>query len=304
MFSEALAGGNLEQVMICIDFVKVMSQSALTGRGFTEGSFSVNEDGKHVEKNWSYFPREYLFSKRIAVLALETIFPREISVDEQAEFRARHKYLNDGTRAGDSHLFTNDYRKGMRPIFEHSLDNISRILKGRQFSAEQLNYYQEILEICYQQGIQYEIILSPCHGAAVLAYDEMGKSSDFFTFKREVVELEHEMALKYRHTPKGICDFTVVSGLNISEFLNLEVPEKKGYSDPLHYTKEVGGEVLRIISSEIGDEFGVRVNLGEMDGHLKSNMRDIHSYRELQPDVSDWVEQVVLESQNAMGTDS
>jgi hypothetical protein len=147
-------------------------------------------------------------------------------------------------------------------------------------SESTLNYYKQILDIAYRDGIEVEIIVSPFHASLLEALDEVGLWSIFENWKKSLVEINEYLSRKYKVPAFSVWDYSGYNSINTEAVPPLNDTENlmMWFWDGTHFRPELGeiilDQLLDYKSDErtIPEDFGTIINSQNID-HVQSDMR-------------------------------
>jgi len=146
--------------------------------------------------------------------------------------------------------------------FESSIRAYYQNHNHYQLSEAHLKSFQEVVELCKDNNIELKIFISPSHATQ---WESIAQTEHWHTFeqwKRELVNI----------TP--VWDF---SGYNTITTEPLE-DIMTYYTDSSHYTESVGnliiGKMYLDESKEIPEDFGILINLNNIEQHLVNISQD------------------------------
>ncbi|MGY6530727.1 MAG: hypothetical protein ACXITR_12465 [Cyanobacterium sp.] len=170
--------------------------------------------------------------------------------------------------------------------FENSIRVYYQNHNQYQLSEDHLKSFQEVVKLCKDNNIELKIFISPSHATQ---WESIAQTEHWHTFeqwKRELVNI----------TP--VWDF---SGYNTITTEPLE-DTMTYYTDSSHYNESVGnliiGKMYYDESNEIPEDFGVLINLNNIEQHLVKISRDRQLWKKNNEEEVKLVNEVYLKWQN------
>ena len=213
---------------------------------------------------------KYLFDISVLKNSISTIFNKNHI----------NPYLENGLRYTDSsmvpengHLFASiKYEKADKNYL-----NVNNTYLGTQRSS--FDDFKSILEICYKNDINLEIIFGPMHIRYFETFDYYFGLETYYKWKKNLVLLADEISKSHNRKPFKIIDFSVYHYFT-SEMVPLK-PEiaMQYYWESSHYKKELGDIVLdRLLDISPYKDFGIELNSQNIDNHIKKLRDDREKY--------------------------
>lgn len=158
--------------------------------------------------------------------------------------------------------------------------------------------FERILDKAYHHNVKVTLFISPSHARQWEVLDRVQGYELFEVFKRRLVKVNENIALKNGKKPFDLWDFTGYGTLTTEDVPDMKNGKMKWYRDSSHYTKELGDIVLdRMFDGNFsgGQEypnFGVILTSKNIEKHLQklrmdriqwqaSHPSDMHEIREL-----------------------
>lgn len=133
----------------------------------------------------------------------------------------------------------------------------------------------EILELCYKNDIELDIVFGPSHIRQWEAFDYYKDYETLLTWKKDLVEIVQKVANKFNKIPFRIVDFAVYN-----EYTSEKIPTEENQSmvyhyEGSHYKPKLGEILLKSLSSGYyHNNFGVELNIQNIDNHLQKLRED------------------------------
>ena len=137
----------------------------------------------------------------------------------------------------------------------------------------------EILELCYKNDIELDIVFGPSHIRQWEAFDYYKDYETLLTWKKDLVEIVQKVANKFNNIPFRIVDFAVYN-----EYTSEKIPTEENQSmvyhyEGSHYKPKLGEMLLKSLSSgDYHNNFGVELNNNNIDSHLQKLREDRNKF--------------------------
>jgi hypothetical protein len=241
-FKHALAyQQDIEQVIIGIDF------------------FMFN----HYLKNLENFDEERLGKK----VGFEDLINNSLSLDTlESSIITFETNFNKKNQSSYQESTKNRFRRWLTNFL-----SFEGFYKTYSLSKKQLNYFQEIINLCQQNNIDVKVFISPTHATQYEAIAVAGLWSTFEKWKREITKI----------TP--VWDF---SGYNSITTEKID-EQMNNYIDNSHYSPQTGNIVInRLLSYQLDTvpaDFGVLINQDNIEFHLNKIRTDQEKWQQNNP---------------------
>lgn len=277
----------LVQIVLSIDFFQFNANKAVTP-DFLESRLSISYKGSQVG-----YPLQEVVSVLSSidglVASIETIFKQNNS---------RQIILNNGQQNHTANKMKIVKQGGHRNAFLQSEEDYIKYIyfpkpaKKFDFSSVETGtdsflIFRLLIEECYRKDIDTKILISPSHARQWETLAASGLWDKWEFWKKELVRLNEEAAVKYGRKPFALWDF---SGYNT--YTTESVPpigdtrtEMKWYWESSHYRSELGDIVLdRIFNVSrpertVADDFGVLLTAESLNRHLLKIRSTREKYR-------------------------
>ena len=176
-------------------------------------------------------------------------------------------------------------------------DYVERVYKDFTFEKKEiktLDYFRDIIEFCYENNIDLRLFISPAHARQWEVINAMGLWSDWELWKRKMVEISEETAMKQHKKPFQLVDF---SGYSL--YSTEPVPREAGkavkwYRDTAHFLPSLGDIILDQlfgnVTSEVNckEQFGILISSKNINEHLQCINQEHGQYVRTHPqDIKD-----------------
>lgn len=290
----------LKQVLYVLDFKQFNAYRENAG-DFTENRLSVT----YNEQDNTYY---YLSDFIPTVLSIKA-FSQSINTIWRSSAKKSTTYLANGQRDwhGDllfrtamqnygsySKLFSEEEKslfftrsKNHVPLYVESFFN--QISKINAFDL-----FRRLVQIAIRDNIDLRFEIGPSHARYFESYRLMGNWFLWEEWKRTLVRILEEEAVKAGVKPFPLWDF---SGFNPLTMELVPQPDDKKtrmkwYFEASHYTTDLGDLIQdRVFDHKepgrtVPDYFGVLITSKNIEGHLKNIREENRRFRELQPSVA------------------
>lgn len=147
--------------------------------------------------------------------------------------------------------------------------------------------FQDLIGECYSKGIDLKIIISPSHARQWEALASIGLWNKWEFWKRELVRINKEVAVKYEKKIFPLWDFSGYNVYTVEIVPELEdkVTEMQWYLESSHYNNKLGELVLdrvfnyRHPKRQVAEGFGVLIDSKNIDRHLLKIQKERENYR-------------------------
>lgn len=130
--------------------------------------------------------------------------------------------------------------------------------------------FEEIIRLCYENDIELDIIFGPSHIRQWEALDFYLGYDNWLKWKKDVVVSVNNIAHKYHKKQFRVVDFSVYHLFTAEIVPTSPKSQMKYHWEASHYKNELGLIVLdRLNGGEENLDFGVELNLQNIDSHLK-----------------------------------
>lgn len=259
-FEKAINQGNLEKVLIVADWIM----------------FNTKEMKKTSDFE-TYFNSPYIYNYLLSIDSFKDSF---LTIKNQKEGT---QYLENGQRdhnfnwknilksGGHLKKMNNDEKNYYRA---YSVNYTYKDTRKQSFPD-----FEEIIELCYENEIELDIIFGPSHIRQWEAFAYYHDYDIWLQWKKDVVLSIEKVASKYYKKPFRVMDFSVYHPLTAEEVPKDPKVQMKWHWEGSHYKHELGLIVLdRLTGKSQYKDFGVKVDSTNIDKHLENLKKDRHIF--------------------------
>ncbi len=257
---EAILQGKLKKVLLVADW-----------RMFNDVSMKKVIDFETYFENRNIY--KYLLNYKVFQDSLFTIKNKNIVSLYNNNGQMKEDYLNKIVLSNGGHYKT--MIKEEKNYYKELSDN--NLYKDTQKSS--LLDFIEILELCYKNDIELDIVFGPSHIRQWEAFDYYKDYEALLTWKKDLVEIVQKVANKFNNIPFRIVDFAVYN-----EYTSEKIPTEENQSmvyhyEGSHYKPKLGEMLLKSLSSgDYHNNFGVELNNNNIDSHLQKLREDRNKF--------------------------
>ncbi|MGJ0312873.1 hypothetical protein [Aliarcobacter cryaerophilus] len=257
---EAILQGKLKKVLLVADW-----------RMFNDVSMKKVIDFETYFENRNIY--KYLLNYKVFQDSLFTIKNKNIVSLYNNNGQMKEDYLNKIVLSNGGHYKT--MIKEEKNYYKELSDN--NLYKDTQKSS--LLDFIEILELCYKNDIELDIVFGPSHIRQWEAFDYYKDYETLLTWKKDLVEIVQKVANKFNNIPFRIVDFAVYN-----EYTSEKIPTEENQSmvyhyEGSHYKPKLGEMLLKSLSSgDYHNNFGVELNNNNIDSHLQKLKEDRNKF--------------------------
>ena len=257
---EAILQGKLKKVLLVADW-----------RMFNDVNMKQVADFETYFENRNIY--KYLLNYKVFQDSLFTIKNKNIVSLYNNNGQMKEDYLNKIVLSNGGHYKT--MIKEEKNYYKELSDN--NLYKDTQKSS--LLDFIEILELCYKNDIELDIVFGPSHIRQWEAFDYYKDYETLLTWKKDLVEIVQKVANKFNNIPFRIVDFAVYN-----EYTSEKIPTEENQSmvyhyEGSHYKPKLGEMLLKSLSSgDYHNNFGVELNNNNIDSHLQKLREDRNKF--------------------------
>ena len=257
----ANAVSHLKQVIIGVDFYQF--HAGLQPKPeFKEGRLAVNANNQPNP----FFTKDYL-PTLLSINSTVTSFEEVSGLAKDKDIYLVNGFKLDVLQGGD-----------LRSFKVNESGYVQGVYKGFTFEKNGINtfnYFREIIEFCYENNIDVRFFIPPAHARQWEVINLMGLWPDWELWKRKMVEISEEIAIKRQRKPFQIIDFSGYSIYSTESVPRNADKVMKWYRDSSHFLPPLGDIILdRLfgnLASEVSckEQFGVLISSININEHLQ-----------------------------------
>jgi len=263
-FKYALKQGNLKKVLLVADY----------------RMFNLLKQ-KHVQDFESYFDDKNIYSLLFSIDvfkdSLLTIIGGERNTIYLENGQRDHNYNWKNILKNGGHLKT--MRRDEKDYYKDYPTNYTyKDTKKKSFPD-----FEEIVKLCYENNIDLDIIFGPSHIRQWEALNYYLGYDKWLKWKKDVVLSVNKIAKQENKKQFRIMDFSVYHSLTAEKVPTDKNTKMKYHWEASHYKNELGKIVLdRLVGDSEFKDFGVELNLDNIDEHLKQQAIKRTQYIDIQ----------------------
>lgn len=281
----AAAVTQIKQVIIGVDFYQFHAGLGPKSE-FEEGRLAVDVNNAPNP----LFTKDYLPTLLSIDSAVES-FKETFDLGKDKDIYFINGFKLDTFHGGDLSSF-----KGIER------DYVDLVYKGFVFEKNGINtfdYFRNIIRICHENNIELRLFIPPAHARQWEVLNAMGLWPEWELWKRKMVEVNEETAMKLHKKPFQLVDF---SGYSL--YSTEPVPREAGsimkwYRDTAHFLPSLGDIILDQlfdhVTEEVGckEQFGILMSSKNINEHLQCINKKHEQYVKTHPeDIKDIAELV------------
>lgn len=150
-----------------------------------------------------------------------------------------------------------------------------------------LDEFRGLIRLAHRHGIDLRFFISPSHARQWETLAAAGLWDKWEEWKRLIAQINSEEAKYAEHEAFPLWDFSGYDTISTEEVPRAgEARLMRWYTDSSHYTPAAGDVMLdrlfglQVAGREIPDDFGIRMNSVNLDGHLANIRAARQRYRE------------------------
>jgi hypothetical protein len=258
-FENTLKKGNLEKVLLVADFIMFNANKQK----------SINEFETYFQNKSIY---NFLFSVDTLIDSLLTIKGGS-GTNYYDNGQIFHDYSQKNIDEVNGHIEV--FRKNEKVYYEKNPDNYL-------YSDTKLNSFddfEKIVKQSYENNIELDIIFGPSHIRQWESFNYRKSFNQWLQWKKDVVISVNKIAHQQNKKQFRIMDFSVYHNLTAEKVPTDKDTKMKYHWEASHYKNELGLVVLdRLIGDSNFNDFGIELNLQNIDEHLKQQEIKRHKF--------------------------
>jgi len=259
-FKYALNQGNLKKVLLVVDY-RMLN----------------NKTQKSVQDFESYFENKNIYNLLFSIDVLKDSLLTIKGGDNSSI------YLDNGQRE-HNHNWKNILKNGGH--FETMKKDEKTYYKDyptnytyKDTKKKSFPDFEEIVKLCYENNIELDIIFGASHIRQWEALNYYLGYDKWLQWKKDVLISVNKIANQHNKKQFIIMDFSVYHKLTAEKVPTDKNTKMKYHWESSHYKNELGKIVLdRLIGDSEYTDFGVELNLENIDKHLKQQEINRHKF--------------------------
>jgi hypothetical protein len=259
-FKYALNQGKLKKVLLVVDY-----------RMFNESRQKENHDFETYFENKSIY--DLLFSINVLKDSLLTIIGGD----------SASIYLENGQRE-HNHNWKNILKDGghlevMKKDEKNYYKDYPTNYTYKDTNKKSFPDFEKIVKLSYENNIELDIIFGPSHIRQWEALNYYLGYEKWLQWKKDVVLSVNKIANQQNKKQFRIMDFSVYHKLTAEKVPTNKDTKMQYHWESSHYKNELGLIVLdRLVGDSEFNNFGVELNLDNIDEHLKQQEINRHNF--------------------------
>ncbi len=252
--------GNLKQVLLVADW-----------RMFNEINMRQTSD---IERYFDkFFIYAYLINYKTLTDSYFTIKNQGAKAQHHANGQMDNSFLRSHIISSGGHL------KVMNSEESYYYQSFNKNNTYKSTNKNSFEDFEEIVRLCYKNGITLDIIFGPSHIRQWESFDYHIGIDVFYKWKKDVVLTVDKIAKEENTTPYRIMDFSVYHELTAEKVPEDPAVEMKYHFEGSHYKEVLANIVLdRLLDKSPYKDFGIELNVKNIDSHLENLRNDRAKY--------------------------
>ena len=246
----AIRQGNLKQALLVFDDKTML------------GMRNKTDDFEEYFKNPKVYKYKILFSLQMLRDSIATVKKR----------KQTPLFEPDGRRTEASLLEEVQKNGGYYKYSINTLEN-GYMAKYNKNEVSKLSYkvFIDILKECHDNNIKLDIAISPLHVRLLEAMDyRVGLDVVWYEWKKQIVAINEEVALKLGKKPFRIIDFGMYNNITAQELPKDINQTSKYYWEASHYKTKLADMMLdALMQQNIDNDFGMEITSKNIDAHIE-----------------------------------
>jgi len=154
----------------------------------------------------------------------------------------------------------------------HRLMNNPEYYKSFKLQDRFFQYYEKIIQLCQDNGIELDVFFSPSHAIQWMAVEQSGNWNNFELWKKKIMQINLKYHLK-------ILDFA-----QVNQYSSQDIDTSPFYHDNSHFSSELGHLINSIIfhKEDISD-FGIYLNKENIENVLNEQKKKLFDFTRNHP---------------------
>jgi hypothetical protein len=255
-YAHARCGGNLKAVLWNVDFGMFSARHDAFNRSYREGLLR----GENCERKPVIEKVRISFSWQTGIASAALLYQP-----------ARPNFFTDRGMTNPAY-YSRSKRRPYEQFLRAEKQYQDDVYKDYVLGEKQFDAFRRVLDTAHKQGHELTLFISPSHARLWEVMDRVVGWAVFEQWKRQLVTINHEVALAHGTVPFPLWDF---SGYHPLQVVRLPSPKQvrpnmRHYWDTSHFKKEMGDIMLRrMYGAETKyKNFGVLLSVNNIDSHL------------------------------------
>lgn len=251
-FENALKQGNLKKVLLVLDYRMFNAKFEKRVNDFE--SYFGNSNLKY----------KYLFSIDVLKDSIKTLKGGENRYYylENGQLENTHNWNHVLKSGGHLELMKRDEKEYYK---DYPVNYTYEDTNKKSFPD-----FESVVRDCYKNNIDLDIVFGPSHIRQWEALNYYLGYDNWLKWKKDIVLTVNKIAKEYKEKQFRIMDFSVYHQLTSEKIPQDKNIKMKYYWESSHYKNELGLIVLdRLLGVSQYKNFGVELNLGNIDAHLE-----------------------------------
>jgi hypothetical protein len=296
-YQHAKASGDLKKVLLMLDFYMFnvhKEDRPTTGYALKyEERLAVTPEFKRNRE----YPVRLFQDTLTSLISFEMLYESWNTVLAQSQIANGELYKSTLTSSG-FWIIDPPPKETQRWLFRHVEKQYMTVtwfpLPDKKFAlrredgSSNLVYLQRILADAYREGIDVRMAFMPFHARLAEAMRAVDIWDDFELWKTDVVQLIEDEAAKAGKPAYPVYDFTGYNTITTEPVPSAKdkTTRMRWHLDPTHVTRATGDlmqNILLGVDGERYEDFGQKVDSGNIDSYIERTRRDRERYIEKFP---------------------
>ncbi len=160
--------------------------------------------------------------------------------------------------------------RGFRLMTRNTFDRYRRYA-GERFDMQRSSVpLREMLRFCHRRSIDLRMFVPPAHAWHWEAMRLMGMTARFDDIRREMVRVNHEVALELGREPFPLVDFSGYVGPNTEPAPASAAASSPWFFETVHFSPQLGARILTRLfeHGRLAPEYGRSIDVTNIEAHL------------------------------------
>jgi hypothetical protein len=253
----AQAQGQLDKLMIGLDFYIYMANRSLPRQGFSEARMLRTADGA----NQLPFRVQQMIDTRDALFTASSLGKTLLALSGGID--GVRTYYPDGSWKNKSLRLTGKggFQYMGRQYMAHPRDLESRL-------EENLDSLAQVLDLAYRENLDTRLILTPVHVFIYRLWISQGRARDWEAFHRGVLSVNRQAAERNGRDPFPVIAFNTLHGVVDEPIPGKSKKLESWFLDGVHFQAKLG-ELIMESAWDLDSESGVILNESGLKDYLE-----------------------------------